>query len=69
MRARDSPEAIADLRAAVQRLPDRPDIYYHLALVLEADHKPADARSAAEQALRLAPTDSAVRQLSERLRR
>lgn len=63
------PEAIADLRAAVQRLPDRPEIYYNLALVLEADHKRADARSAAEQALKLAPTDSAVRQLSERLRR
>jgi tetratricopeptide (TPR) repeat protein len=63
------PEAIADLRAAAQRLPDRPDIYYNLALVLEADHKRADARSAAEQALRLAPTDSAVRELSERLRR
>jgi tetratricopeptide (TPR) repeat protein len=66
---RHIPEAIADLRAAVGRLPDRPDIYYHLALVLEADHKRADARSAAEQALRLAPADSAVRQLSERLRR
>jgi tetratricopeptide (TPR) repeat protein len=63
------PEAIADLRAALQRLPDRPDLYYNLALVLEADHKPADARSAAEQALRLAPADTAVRQLSERLRR
>ncbi len=63
------PEAIADLRAAAQRLPDRPDIYYHLALALEADHKRADARSAAEQALRLAPADSAVHQLSERLRR
>jgi tetratricopeptide (TPR) repeat protein len=63
------PEAIADLRAAPQRLPDRPDVYYNLALALEADHKRADARSAAEQALRLAPTDSAVRQLSERLRR
>jgi tetratricopeptide (TPR) repeat protein len=64
-----TPEAIADLRAAAQRLPDRPDIYYNLALALEADHKRADARSAAEQALKLAPTDSAVRQLSERLRR
>ncbi len=63
------PEAIADLRDAAQRLPDRPDIYYQLALVLEADHKTADARSAAEQALRLAPADTAVRQLSERLRR
>ncbi len=68
-RLRHIPDAIADLRAAVQRLPDRPDLYYNLALVLEADHRPADARSAAEQALRLAPTDAAVRQLSERLRR
>ena len=63
------PEAIADLRDAAQRLPDRPDIYYQLALALEADHRPSDARSAAEQALRLAPADTAVRQLSERLRR
>lgn len=66
---RHIPDAIADLRAAAQRLPDRPDIYYHLALVLEADHKTADARSAADRALRLAPADTAVRQLSERLRR
>jgi tetratricopeptide (TPR) repeat protein len=63
------PEAIADLRAAAQRLPDRPDIYYNLALVLEADHQPVDARSAAQQALRLAPANAAIRQLSERLRR
>jgi len=63
------PEAIADLRAAAQRLPGRPDIYYNLALVLEADHRRADALSAADQALKLAPTDAAVRQLSERLRR
>lgn len=68
-RLRHVPEAIADLRASARRLPDRPDIYYQLALVLEADHKPADARSAAEQALRLAPADAAVRELSERLRR
>lgn len=63
------PEAIADLRAAAERLPDRPEIYYNLALVLEADHKRLDAQSAAEKALRLAPSDAAVRQLSERLRR
>ncbi|MHB1558085.1 MAG: tetratricopeptide repeat protein [Isosphaeraceae bacterium] len=62
-------EAIVDLRNAAKRLPNRPDVYYNLALVLEADHKRADARSAADHALRLAPTDSAVRELSERLRR
>jgi tetratricopeptide (TPR) repeat protein len=63
------PEAIADFRAAAQRLPGRPDVYYHLALALEADNKRADALRAAEQAVRLAPTDAAVRGLSERLRR
>ena len=62
-------EAIVDLRDAAKRLPNRPDVYYNLALVLEADHKRADARSAADHALHLAPTDSAVRELSERLRR
>ena len=66
---RHIPEAIADLKVAADRLPDRPDIYYNLALALEAGQQPADARSAAQQALRLAPMDAAVRQLSERLMR
>ena len=47
--------------------PDRADIYYHLALALEADHKPADALRAAEQALRLAPDFADARGLSQRL--
>jgi tetratricopeptide (TPR) repeat protein len=66
---RHLPEAIADLRTAVSRLPDRADVYYHLAVVLEADHKKGEALRAAEQALRLAPDDAAARGLSERLRR
>jgi tetratricopeptide (TPR) repeat protein len=66
---RHLPEAIADLRAAAHRLPDRADVYYHLALALEADHKRADALRAAEQALRLAPDNASARGLSERLRR
>ena len=66
---RHFPRAIEDFRAAASRLPDRPDIHYHLALALEADHKPADALREAEQALRLAPNYPAARGLTERLRR
>ena len=52
---RHFPQAIEDFRAAASRLPNRPDIHYHLALALEADQKPADALREAEQALRLRP--------------
>jgi tetratricopeptide (TPR) repeat protein len=63
------PEAIADFRGAAERLPGRPDVFYHLALALEADNKKSDALRAADQAVRLAPADASVRGLSERLRR
>jgi tetratricopeptide (TPR) repeat protein len=69
LKLRHVSEAIADFREAAQRLPYQPDIYYHLALALEADHKRADALRAADHALRLAPNDAAARGLSERLRR
>ena len=45
--------AVADLNGAIKRLPGRADIYYHLALALEADHKTAEALRAAQEALRL----------------
>jgi tetratricopeptide (TPR) repeat protein len=64
---RHFPQAIEDFRAAASRLLNRPDLYYHLALALEADHKPADALRAAEQALRLAPDFADARGLSQRL--
>jgi tetratricopeptide (TPR) repeat protein len=60
-------QAIDDFRAAVTRFPQRADIYYRLALALEAGHKPADALHAAEQALHLAPDFADVRVLSQRL--
>jgi tetratricopeptide (TPR) repeat protein len=63
------PQAIEDFRAAAARLPNRPDVLYHLAVALEADHKPKDALRAAEQALRLAPNDPETLGLSQRLRR
>ena len=67
LKLRYFPQAIEDLRAAASGLPNRPDIYYHLALALEGDHKPADAFRAAEQAVRLAPDFADARGLSQRL--
>ena len=61
--------AVADLRAAASRLPDRPEVHYQLALALEAASQRGDALKAAEQALRLAPDFADARSLSERLRR
>jgi tetratricopeptide (TPR) repeat protein len=63
------PEAIADLRAAASRLPNRADVYFQLALALDAAHQPTDALQAAEHALRLAPDYADARDLSQRLRR
>ena len=48
-------QAVDDLRFAAQRLPQHPEVFYHLALALDADHKAGPAREAAERALRLAP--------------
>jgi tetratricopeptide (TPR) repeat protein len=61
------PQAIEDFRSAATGLPNRADIHYHLALALEADHKPADAFRAAEQAVRLAPDFADARGLTQRL--
>ncbi len=60
-------EAIDDFRIAVTRFPNRADVYYNLALALEADHKPVEALRAAEQALHLAPDFADARGLSQRL--
>ncbi len=60
-------QASDDFRAAAKRFPNRADIYYHLALALEADQKAGDALRAAEQALRLAPDFADARGLSHRL--
>jgi tetratricopeptide (TPR) repeat protein len=60
-------QAVADLKDATPRLPGRADVYYHLALALEADHKPAEALRAAQQALRLSPDFALAQGLSNRL--
>ena len=65
---RHIPEAVADFRAAAIRLPDRADVYFQLAVALEAAHQKSDALQAAEQALRLAPDYADARDLSRRLR-
>jgi tetratricopeptide (TPR) repeat protein len=59
--------AVADLNAAIRRLPGRADIHYHLALAFEADRKPAQALTAAQEALRLAPDFPLAQGLSNRL--
>jgi tetratricopeptide (TPR) repeat protein len=60
-------QASEDFTAAAKRFPNRADIYYNLALALEADQKPAEALSAIEQTLRLAPDFADARRLSHRL--
>jgi tetratricopeptide (TPR) repeat protein len=60
-------QAVADLKDAIPRLPGRADVYYHLALALEADHKPAEALKAAQQALQLSPDFALAQGLSNRL--
>jgi tetratricopeptide (TPR) repeat protein len=61
------PQAIDDLRFAAGRISDQPQLFYQLALALEADHKPAEALRAAQKALDLAPADPGARGLTERL--
>jgi tetratricopeptide (TPR) repeat protein len=67
MTLRDFAQAIDDFRKAAASLPNRPDIYYQLALALEADHKPAEALRAAERASHLAPDFADARALTKRL--
>ena len=60
-------QAVEDFRTASLKLPDRADVSYRFAQALEADHKPAEALRAAEQALRLAPDFADARALAQRL--
>lgn len=66
---RHVPEAVADLRTASLRLPQRPDVHFFLALALDAASRPGDALKSAEQALKLAPDYADAQSLTERLRR
>jgi tetratricopeptide (TPR) repeat protein len=63
----NSAQAVADLKEAIPHLPGRAEVYYHLALALEADHKPAEALQTAQQALRLSPDFTLAQGLSNRL--
>jgi tetratricopeptide (TPR) repeat protein len=63
------PQARDDLKLAAIRLPDRPEVHYHLALALAADHETKAAIAAAEHALQLAPNYAEARALSEKLHR
>jgi tetratricopeptide (TPR) repeat protein len=61
--------AIDDLRAASASLPDRADVFYHLAEALAAARKTPEALAAAENALKLNPAYADARALSDRLKR
>ena len=63
------PQAIADFQTASRTVGDRPEIFYQLALALDAAQQKKEALQAAEQALRLAPNYADARDLSQRLRR
>jgi len=60
-------QAIADLRFAAAQMPHEPQVHYYLALAFEADHNPAEALRAAQNASRLAPDDPSARGLTQRL--
>ncbi len=61
--------AVDDLKFAADRLPERPDVFFALALALEAAARQPDALKAAETASKLAPEWSEARELSAKLRR
>lgn len=61
--------AVEDLKFASEKLPDRPDVFYGLALALQAASNAPDAFKAAERASRLAPEWAEARELSQKLRR
>jgi tetratricopeptide (TPR) repeat protein len=63
------PMAVDDLTLAASKLPDRPDVHFHLALALSAAQKPGPALVAAQRALQLAPDFAAARDLTRKLRR
>lgn len=61
--------AVADLQFAAEKLPDRADVFYQLALALDASQKSSDARQAADRAATLAPGWAEALELSQKLRR
>jgi tetratricopeptide (TPR) repeat protein len=62
-------QALADLGFAARWLPNRPDVFYYLALALAANRQDAAALKAAERAVQLAPAWSIARDLTRKLRR
>ncbi|MCA1686433.1 MAG: tetratricopeptide repeat protein, partial [Planctomycetia bacterium] len=63
------PQALDDLKFAAGRLKDRPDVHYHLAVALAADHETGAALEAAGRALALAPDYAEALILTQKLRR
>jgi tetratricopeptide (TPR) repeat protein len=61
--------AVDDLSFAANKLPDQPEVFYALAMALDATKKSGDALKAAERAETLAPGWLEARELTKRLRR
>ena len=55
--------------SAAEKLPDRPDVLFHLALALNADNRTKAAIEANDRALRIAPDFVEARDFGEKLRR
>ena len=66
---RETAQAVDDLTFASQRLTNRPEVFYSLALALDAVQKSGEALKAAERASTLAPGWAEARELSAKLRR
>jgi tetratricopeptide (TPR) repeat protein len=62
-------QSLDDLKWAARHLPNRPDVFYHLALALKANNQATDALQAADRAVQLAPEWANARDLSRDLRR
>lgn len=66
---KNTAQAVEDLAFAAEKLPDRPEVFYALALALDGAKLTVDARKAAERAETLAPNWAEARELSAKLRR
>lgn len=66
---KNTAQAVEDLTFASDKMPEKPEVFYGLALALDAAKKKSDAIKAVDKATTLAPGWSEARELSEKLRR
>ena len=66
---KNTSQAVEDLTFASERMAQKPEVFFELALALEASKKRTDALKAADKATTLAPNWAEARELSAKLRR